>query len=203
MRKISFKLSILALVLVAALAMVPAASANSVTTLTQGAYTAQVSVGTNSVTVTISGPTSGFFVNNIAVQLGGNNVTISSGSASSGSWTFLNGKNAVQCGGSTGNWLCATPTGATGNQAGNGFSITYNFTGAPAGSTVSVQFIICSTSANPCTKGRGGNFITNFSQSGTLTSGGPPPSVPEPGTLGLLGTGLVGIAGVMRRRFMA
>ena len=32
---------------------------------------------------------------------------------------------------------------------------------------------------------------------------GPPPTVPEPGTLGLLGAGLIGIAGSVRRRFMS
>lgn len=35
-----------------------------------------------------------------------------------------------------------------------------------------------------------------------FASNGPPSEIPEPGTLGLLGTGLVGLAGLLRRRFM-
>jgi len=186
----SFKLSVLALVLAAALFMAPTASANSITTLTQGAYTAVLNVGSGTATLTLSGPTSGFFVNQIAISLGGSSIAVTSGSASSGSWTFQNGHNAVNCGG-TGVWACAiTSTG----QAGNGLSLTWNFSGTPAGPPFSVQFTICSTST-ACQPGDP-TFITNFSQSGSPT----PPAVPEPSTLGLLGTGLVAIAGLTRRR---
>ena len=81
MRITSLKLSVLFLALIAALAIVPAASA---TTLTQGPYSANITVGATSTTLTLSGPASGFYVYEVAVNLGGSATSTGTGSASSG-----------------------------------------------------------------------------------------------------------------------
>jgi len=71
----------------------------------------------------------------------------------------------------------------------------YTLTGAITGTWINGSTVNGATVQLTINTGRG-----FFNGSNTISSGDTNVTVPEPGTLGLLGTGLVGLAGVMRRK---
>jgi hypothetical protein len=87
------------------------------------------------------------------------------------------------------------------SRSADGSTITFNYDGTPVGPNENSDFLIIETNAAPFSYSAGFSTITGTSDA-TATGIGASVSTPEPASFVLLGSGLLGLAGMAKRKFL-